>query len=348
VGDTTNSNNKKPELLDRLRNSPGAAVAGAFASFASAAIGSPAKSAPALVQNPVLAELGLSGPTGPARFECEYTPALNFKPAKFRQSLAGIAFGPGDKIHVLGDGDVHIFEPDGVLIRKWKAPDQARCIAAGRDERVYVGGRGRIEVFDLGGILKTGFDAGEAGRPADITALKILSSEILAADASAKCIYKFDFDGKRIGEIGTRNKTRGFILPNRSLDIDVHSDGTVIATDSGRHRVSVWTLDGAPVRQFGKFGLMNVEDFVGCCNPVNLAYTPDGRIVTAEKVIPRIKIFDAAGKLLAMIGPEHFDAKCTHLYIAVDSKGRILVADPVRLETKLFSAMAKPGGRESI
>jgi hypothetical protein len=112
--------------------------------------------------------------------------------------------------------------------------------------------------------------------------------------------------------------------------------------------VSFWTLDGAPIRHFGKFGLMNPEDFVGCCNPVNLAFTSDGRIVTAEKVIPRVKVFDSAGKLLGLIGPEHFDPRCTHLYLAVDSKGRILVADPVRLEMKVFSAIVKPGGRENV
>jgi hypothetical protein len=38
-----------------------------------------------------------------------------------------------------------------------------------------------------------------------------------------------------------------------------------------------------------------------------------------------------------MIGPEHFDAACTHVHLAVDSKGRILAADPVRREVKVFS-----------
>ncbi len=138
------------------------------------------------------------------------------------------------------------------------------------------------------------------------------------------------------------------MLPNRSLDFDVDSKGIIAATDSGRHRVSSWNLAGAPVGHFGKFGLIGTEDFVGCCNPVNLSFTPDGKIVTAEKVIARVKIYDSAGNLLGLIGPEHFDPKCTHLHLAVDSKGRILVADPVRLEIKVFSAMVKPGGRESI
>jgi hypothetical protein len=76
---------------------------------------------------------------------------------------------------------------------------------------------------------------------------------------------------------------------------------------------------------------------------VNLAILPGGNIVTAEKVATRIKVFSPAGKLLALIGPEHFDPGCVHLHLAVDSKGRILVADPVRKQVQIFSASSSSG-----
>ena len=95
-------------------------------------------------------------------------------------------------------------------------------------------------------------------------------------------------------------------------------------------------LDGAPVAKFGKFGLLNAEDFVGCCNPVNVAIAPDGGIVTAEKVAARVKVFDRDRSLLAVIGPEHFDPMCRHIHIAVDSTGRIVAADPERRTIAVF------------
>jgi hypothetical protein len=281
-------------------------------------------------------------------FELEYSQVSDLKPLKFQRLLAGIAVGQADRIYALADGEVRIFKPDGMLIHNWKAPEQASCIAVSLDERIFIGVRSRVEFFDAAGNRKGSFEAGDSGKPAVITAIKILPKEILVADAVARYIHRFDFAGKRLGEIGTQNKTRGFMLPNRSLDIDVDAKGVVVATDSGRHRVTSWTQDGAPVGHFGKFGLMNAEDFVGCCNPVNIACLPDGRLVTAEKVVARVKVYDAAGKLLALIGPEHFDPKCTHLHLAVDSKRRILVADPVRLEIKAFSAGAKSGRRENV
>jgi len=134
------------------------------------------------------------------------------------------------------------------------------------------------------------------------------------------------------------------MLPNRNLDIDIDPEGIVYATDPGRHRVSSWTLNGEMKGHFGKFGHMDPKDFVGCCNPVNLTLLPNGNIATAEKVSARIKVYGKQGELLALIGPEHFNAKCTHLFLAADSKGRIIVADPINLSVKIFSALTKSGG----
>jgi hypothetical protein len=344
------SKKKVDGLLDRIRKGsfPAAAVAGALASFANAALGEQPKSARDRAANPSKAQIsGSEIEPVQAVLELTYSQSSVLLP-RFRRSLVGIAIGAGDRIFALGDEAVRIFEHSGAEVRSWRAPANAVCITGSRDERVYLGVAGRIEVFDSAGIHKHGFDAGEAGRPAIITAIKVLPKEILVADAAARYIRRYDHDGKQIGAIGNQSKTGGFMLPNRSLDIDVDSRGVVVATDSGRHRVSSWTLDGVPIRNFGKFGLWSAEDFVGCCNPVNVAFAPGGRIVTAEKVVPRIKIYNAEGRLLGLISPENFDPKCTHLHLAVDSKGRILVADPVRLEVKAFSVVGKSGGHENV
>jgi hypothetical protein len=344
------SDSKKPELLERLKmNSfPPAAFAGAFASFASAALGRTAEKSKAHNRGDSgFTQISLSGSRPSSTpLELQYTQKAALP--RFSRALSGVATDQGDRIIVLADGEVRTFNHAGSFLRGWKAPESAACIRAGRDERIYIGAGSRVEILDNSGNRQGGFEVSRDGKPGSITALKTTDREILIADAAARMIHRYDFAGKRLGEIGTQNKAGGFMLPNRSLDIDVNSEGFVLASDPGRHRVSLWTLEGTPVRHFGKFGMMNPEDFVGCCNPVNLAFSPGGRIVTAEKVIARVKVYDSAGKLLALIGPEHFDARCTHLYLAVDSRGRILVGDPMRLEVKIFSAEGKPGGRENL
>jgi hypothetical protein len=76
---------------------------------------------------------------------------------------------------------------------------------------------------------------------------------------------------------------------------------------------------------------------------VNVALTPDGKVVTAEKMIPRVKVLERDGRLLGFIGPEHFDRMVTQIHLAVDSRGRILAGDPVRRVITVFAPSAGKG-----
>ncbi len=341
-------------LRDRYWKSwfPPAAVAGAFTAFVAAAFRvRPAPRTAQLAVEPAAAPQsgGQAGKAAqpPRRFDRKYAQVAVLGAAAsahpFRRSLAGIAVGAGDEIYALGDNEIRIFDAGGNVVRKWKTVEKAGCLTAGPDGRVYVGASNLVEIYDAEGKRVGGFAAGDSKAPARITAVKTYGKEILVADADARIIRRYDMNGRQLGLIGTENKTGSFILPNKSLDMDVDAKGVVRATDTGRHQVTAWAIGGSPLGKFGKFGMSNPEDFVGCCNPVNLAIAPDGKIVTAEKMISRVKVYEPDGKLLAVIGPEHFDPNCIHIHLAVDSKGRILAADPVRREIKIFSLVAGTG-----
>jgi sugar lactone lactonase YvrE len=335
---------KQKKLLERLKELglPSAAAIGAFSSLAKPESRKTAQPAPPLVQ------VDLSKPFAPShKYALSLTLGRAGSMRLFNNSLTEVAIGAADRIYALGDGQVFILEANGDLVRKWKAPESASCLAVSPDKKVLIGASERVGIYSDEGNHLGGFAAGEAKRPARITSIKIFRNEILIADAGARHILRYDFNGKQLGEIGTKGST-GFMLPNRSLDIAVDSQNVIWATDPGRHRVSSWKADGSPIGRFGKFGTRNLEDFVGCCNPVNIAVAPDGKIVTGEKVAARVKVYSPDGKLLAVIGPEHFDPGCLHLHLAVDSKGRVIVADPVRLQLKIFSPDINSGVRESL
>ncbi len=257
-------------------------------------------------------------------------------PGEFRRSLSGLALGPRDAVFALGDGEVRVFDAGGRLPRTWKAPERASCLGVASDGRVAVGSPGRVDLYNDAGVRTGGFAAGTREKPADVTAIRLVRDEVLVADAAARVIRRYELHGTERGVIGAQNKTGGFMLPNRSLDFDVDASGLVHATDTGRHQVTSWTLDGTMVASFGKFGLAKPEDFVGCCNPVNVAAAPDGGIVTAEKVAARVKVFGKDRALLGVIGPESFDRMCWHIYVGVDSTGRIVTGDPERRTIAVF------------
>lgn len=269
-------------------------------------------------------------------------------PGEFHRSLVGLALGPGqagrdaratrshDAVYALGDGEVRVFEAAGRLTHRWAVGEQALCLAVASNGRLAVGARGRVDLYGDQGERVGGFTVGAREKLAEVTALRFVHDALLVADASGRVIRRFGFDGVEQGVIGAQHKTGGFMLPNKSLDFDVDVAGIVHATDSGRHQVTSWSLDGTMVGAFGKFGMAKPEDFVGCCNPVNVAVAPDGRLVTSEKVAARVKVFGKDRALLAVIGPEHFDPMCRHIHVAVDSAGRIVAADPERRTIAVF------------
>jgi hypothetical protein len=254
--------------------------------------------------------------------------------------------GPDDTLYTLGDDEIRIFDFDGALLRRWNVKPGAACLEVGRDERIYIGSLGRVDIYTPNGEHAGGIDVGEGKRRAAVTAIRIHENEILVADAIAKIIRRYDAAGKQLGVIGDRNKTGSFMLPNGWLDFDIDSNGIIQATDTGRHRVTGWSMNGKPLGAFGKFGMQDPADFVGCCNPVNLAVTLEGNIVTAEKMVARVKVFSPEGNLIAYIGPENFDPKCTNIHLEVDSRDRIITADPVQRIIKIFSPTTEGGASD--
>ena len=87
---------------------------------------------------------------------------------------------------------------------------------------------------------------------------------------------------------------------------------------------------------WGQAGPMN-SDFCGCCNPVAIALASNGSIITAEKTIPRLKLYSADGKtLFGMTKDADFSEDCADLIIAVDSKNTIYAADGQAKVIKIF------------
>ena len=112
--------------------------------------------------------------------------------------------------------------------------------------------------------------------------------------------------------------------------------------NTGRHRVEAYTRDGDLEFSWGKASAA-IEGFCGCCNPTGLALLPDGRCVTCEKGLPRVKVYSPQGVFESVVaGPESFpenanatfvngaeDCRLGGLDAAVDSQQQIYVLDLV-------------------
>jgi hypothetical protein len=216
---------------------------------------------------------------------------------------------------------------------------------------VYVGLKDHVEIFDAKGRRKEPWNIPAA--KTWFTGLAVAGNDVFAADAGNRVILRYDKSGKIIGRIGEKNPARnipGLIAPSPFLDVEIAKDGLLRATNPGRHAVEAYTFTGDLEFSWGK-PTMAIDGFCGCCNPVNLALLPDGRYVTCEKGLPRVKIYREKGEFECVVaGPESFpeslrtgaglsksDGSMAGLDAAVDSRGRIFVLDQLAGEIRVMA-----------
>lgn len=257
----------------------------------------------------------------------------------FQQSLRGIGVGPDDQIALVGDQEVQLYDPSGSLLHRWPTAMAGRSLTFDSQGNLLVGQTGQVEQFERAG--RSALLLQDAPRLGRVTALALSAESaqepkcLLLADATHRCIRRYDAHGKWLGDLGADNNTHGFLIPNGRLEFciakqKVARHSTIYAANPANHRIEQYAMDGKRLGHFGRFG-HRPEDFFGCCNPINLALLPSGDLVVAEKGPPCVKIYDTQGKLLVRADCDLIDPNCKHLDLAVDSLGRILVTDTQRL-----------------
>jgi hypothetical protein len=273
----------------------------------------------------------------------------------------GIAVGPDDKIYVAGDKLLAVFLPGGAKQAEFALTGEPRGLAVGGPHhafpgRIYVAMKGRVDVLDEAGKRVAAWE--ELGPKAVLTSIAVGEQDILVADAGNRIVLRYDPSGKLLGRIGQRDPAKhipGFVIPSPYFDVAVAADGLVRAVNPGAHRIEAYTLDGDLEVAWGSRG-EGIEGFCGCCNPTNIAVLPDGRFVTSEKGIPRVKIYAADGQFVGVVtGPETLaptetileetrpDHKLPVFDVAADSRGRVLVLDPLAVKVRIFETKGEKG-----
>jgi len=296
-----------------------------------------------------------------------YRQAGGFDPAIAQPDC--IAIGPDDAIYVGGEKAIAVFAASPLRGGTIPTTGPVRAIAVAGDGTIYAAMTDHVEVFAPDSV--PGNVSGMETRPAGpvrwpapydqavLTAIAVNGGDVVVAEYSRKVVLHYDTDGKLLATLGRRNKDdsdSGFVVPSPYFDLAFAPDGLLRIANPGRLRIEAWTLDGdrefywggGPTTPTGPGGQPDPAGFVGCCNPAHIAIFADGRIVTSEKGIARIKVFKADrgfgrnGVLDCVVaGPDAFKDQSSPADIAVNSSGEVIALDPNSGRVKIFAPKSK-------
>jgi hypothetical protein len=270
--------------------------------------------------------------------------------------VRAIAVGPEDKAHVAGDQSVRVFDLEGEQLCEMAIDGRPTCVAVGSAEhefpgRVYVGVGDRIEVCDTDGKSIDAWNGG-LDEKSVLTSIAVGEEDVFVADAGNRIVLRYDTKGElicRIGEPAPDRGVRGFVIPSPYFDVAVTQDGLLRVSNPGARRIETYTFDGDWLGHWGKASNKEIDGFFGCCNPSNFAVLEDGRFVTAEKGIPRIKVYGSRGEFQCVVaGPQTLtqgdividetrdDHQVKVFDVATTSRGFVLALDPTNRTVRVF------------
>jgi hypothetical protein len=250
----------------------------------------------------------------------------------------GIASAADGTVFACGDRSLLALDRSGALKRRWDFEDRPTCVAAADDGTLYVGFVDHVEVVKLGGSATrwTGL-----GGQAIVTSIAVLGREVLVADAGNRMVLRFDPAGRLVGTLGG-----GWVVPSPYFDVAAAPDGTAWVADPGRRTLRHFAADGTLLAAWGESS-PEIAGFGGCCNPVHLAVLPCGAPVTAEKGLPRVKVYEPDGRLwMVTAGPSKFAPSETGLDLATRKAngGEVIVLVPSRRVVRVYARKEGGGG----
>lgn len=285
--------------------------------------------APARPQEPAmqydLAELG-QAPAGLPRWRLSLAIPVDLVTPR------GLASLPDGTVLVAGDRALLALDRQGVVKARYPVEGEPTCVAVGAAGRYLVGAGDHVEVIDPAGDGPPRLWP-YLGPQAIITSIAAAGPHVFVADAGNRAVLRFDAGGQLTGRIGG-----GYTVPSPYFDLASQADGTLWVVDPGRHRLLHYSPDGKLLGSWGAHST-RPEGFLGCCNPAHLALMPCGSLVTSEKGLLRVKVFEPEGKLAALVAlPADFPAAEASLDLATRRAGggEILVLVPGERSVRVY------------
>jgi len=242
-----------------------------------------------------------------------------------------LAVWPDGRLAVAGARELLLLGADGKEIARGPLPASGPATAvAVYGERVWVAARDRVLLFDQRARLTNSWES--LGEQAIVTGIAASSNAVWLCDAGQRRVWRMDWEGRLLGFLPPPGAPReaAFIVPSASFAAAAAADGNIWVVNPGRHQLQRHAAEGALLASWSQ-PAQTVTGFAGCCNPAWVACLPDGRLVTSEKKVPRVKLFSPRGEFAGWVLPPDPARGETAIPVAADGAGVVYLLDGARV-----------------
>jgi hypothetical protein len=232
-----------------------------------------------------------------------------------------------EKLYLAGDNKIQVIGLDGTLQQEIALTGMPQTVEVSGNT-IYTAINNGVNVFnEVGNLIKTWPALTDS---ALITAIAASETSVFVADAGNRKVHHFSPGGQLLASFDGKadeGVLHGFIIPSGFFDLDINPDGDLWVVNPGMHSLENYTDEGN-LREHWNNTSMMTEGFSGCCNPAFYTFLPDGRFVTSEKALVRIKTYKPSGEFDGVVAaPVKFKEDGRAPDVATDSAGNVYALD---------------------
>lgn len=236
----------------------------------------------------------------------------------------GIALDSAGNIYISAEKSLTRYDATGRQQAKIRLPESAYALTVGANQEIFLAMRDHIVYYPSISAVPVNWPS--SGKRAVYTGLAIGNDSLWVADAGNRVVWQFDMQGKEIRVLGReKGSAAHFIVPSYHLDVVLNAAGAPFINNPGERLVEQYSPAGKLLSSWGETS-NELIGFSGCCNPTDIALLPNGDVVTSEKGLLRVKVYDSQGTLQAVVAQgKDFSSSTTSLDIATDVAGDIYI-----------------------
>ena len=253
-------------------------------------------------------------------------------------------------LYVAGKGAIAVYNAAGAETSRIAIDGAAGCLEFTPDGRLLVGMEDRVAVLGPDHTLAATW--GGFSERTLITSIAANADEVFLADAANRCVLRVDYDGKVLNEIGKADEARdipGLEVPSPYFDMAFDDEGSLWVVNPGKLGLERYQSNGDIVTSWYRPSL-ELEGFSGCCNPTHIAFNSAGRLVTCEKGLVRVKIYEVTAGTYEelVVGSKSFKVAQSVSDMVVDANDRVLVLDSRQKSVRIFEPEARTSVAKAI